>query len=164
MADALTRLWDAHRGALVRVVATYASTRPDRDDLLQDILLAIHKALPRFRGDASVRTFILRIAHNRGASWLVRKNAAAPNAAAWTEPVDGAATPEQRAAEQQAVRHLMEALRNLPLAQRQALALVLEGLSHREVADVLNISENAVAARIHRARQALRTELGRSHG
>jgi RNA polymerase sigma-70 factor (ECF subfamily) len=53
----------------------------------------------------------------------------------------------------------MRAVRRLPLPQRQVLMLALEELSHAESAQILGISENAVATRLHRARERLRAEL-----
>jgi DNA-directed RNA polymerase specialized sigma24 family protein len=51
--------------ALGRLAAVYGGD-DGRDDLLQEILIGIWQALPRFRGEASERTFVFRIAHNRG--------------------------------------------------------------------------------------------------
>ncbi|NJL28565.1 MAG: sigma-70 family RNA polymerase sigma factor [Thermoanaerobaculia bacterium] len=56
-------------------------------------------------------------------------------------------------------RQLLAALRRLPVGQRQVLALALEGLAQREIAEVVGISESNVAVRLHRARGALRAEL-----
>lgn len=57
-----------HGPALWRVIASYAPPGPERDDLAQDVLLAVWQALERFRGRSSIKTFVLRIAHNRGLS------------------------------------------------------------------------------------------------
>lgn len=54
---------------------------------------------------------------------------------------------------------LWRALPDLPFGQRQVLVLALEGLSHREIGEVLGLRENAVAVRLNRARQALRARL-----
>ena len=52
--------------ALSRVAASYAPAGAEREDLLQDIALGIVMALPKFREECSLRTFVYRIAHNRG--------------------------------------------------------------------------------------------------
>ena len=57
---------------LGRLVATYTHSQSDREDLLQDIAMAIWKALPGFRSECSERTFAFRIAHNRSIVFLVR--------------------------------------------------------------------------------------------
>ena len=57
--------------SLGRVVAAYAGSSADREDLAQEIALALVRALSRYRGESSLRTYVLRIAHNSGGrySW-----------------------------------------------------------------------------------------------
>ena len=82
--------------ALARVAASYAYGAAEREDLLQDILLAVWRALPRFAGRSSLRTYVFRIAHNRGLS-LAR--ARKPVHACDSEQLrpDPSPDPEQRA-------------------------------------------------------------------
>ena len=54
------------RPVLGRTAAMYAPPGSDRDDLLQEIYLALLSALPRYRGESSLRTYVLRVAHNCG--------------------------------------------------------------------------------------------------
>jgi len=63
-----------HGPALWRVIANYAPPGAERDDLAQDVLLAVWQALPRFRAKSSPRSFVLRIAHNRGLSHAWRRS------------------------------------------------------------------------------------------
>src|SRR5688572_29980659 len=67
------RLLKANHAPLTRLAASYAANRSDRDDLLQEIAIALWRALPGFRGDCSERTFLFRIAHNRCITHLSRK-------------------------------------------------------------------------------------------
>src|SRR2546422_6689202 len=67
--DAVIR---AHGDALERVAWGYVDNASDRDDLMQEVLTALWRALPRFRGESSERTFVLRVAHNRGISFAIR--------------------------------------------------------------------------------------------
>src|SRR5205807_3693512 len=64
--------------ALARVAAAYSPERADRDDLSQEILLAIWRALPRFRGESSERTFVFRVARNRGITYRSRRRLHSP--------------------------------------------------------------------------------------
>src|SRR5580704_14914377 len=66
------RLLAANGPALARLAASYTNTSSDRDDLLQEIAVAIWQSFPKFRGECSERTFIFRIAHNRAISYLAR--------------------------------------------------------------------------------------------
>ena len=141
-----------------RIVSSYAPPGPGREELLQDAWLAIWRALPGFRGESSLRTYVLRIAHNRGTTWLVRCRPV--EFMDDDSVVDDRAGPEETASGRQEVQQLMQAIRTLPVGQRQVLSLTLEGLSHREVGTVLGLGENAVAVRLHRARQAVRLAMG----
>jgi DNA-directed RNA polymerase specialized sigma24 family protein len=62
------RILVEHGGAISRLAYRYEAERSVREELVQDIALALWQALPHFRGECSERTFIFRIAHNRGLS------------------------------------------------------------------------------------------------
>lgn len=151
--------------ALSRLAATYEPIVSQRDDLLQEIALAIWAALPRFRGECSERTFIYRIAHNRGLThaWQRQRHPVQQRLEEIDkseEPVDPKPQPEEQTARQHQKIRLVAAIQLLPVAYRQIITLVLEDLSHAEIADVLGISENNVAVRLNRARRALKAALG----
>jgi RNA polymerase sigma-70 factor, ECF subfamily len=156
------RVLREYGAALSRLAATYEPVAGQREDLLQDILLSIWRALPNFRGECSERTFIYRIAHNQGLTHAWRRHPAPSSLEEITtaaEPSDPHPHPEEHAARQQRKRRLMEALQSLPVGYRQIIMLLLEELSHAEIAEVLGITENNVAVRLSRARSALKTAL-----
>jgi RNA polymerase sigma-70 factor (ECF subfamily) len=155
-AERLEALLAEHGEALWRLAGGYAANRADREDLYQDIVLAVWQALPRFRGESSERTFVFRVAHNRGLTHRQRRRRIG-----W-EPLDDDSslpattpTPLARAVEADARRRLHGALRVLPAGHRQVVMLSLEDLSQREIGEVLGISEGNVAVRLHRARKRL---------
>jgi RNA polymerase sigma-70 factor (ECF subfamily) len=149
----------AYGAGLGRVVASYA--RPaDHDDLAQEVSLAIWNALDGFRGECSERTFVFRIAHNRGLSHVARHRArAAEGLDALPDDPDGAPGPEMRAAGREEVDRLFAAIRTLPIPQRQVLTLALEGMTHAEIGACLGITVENAAVRMSRARAALREKL-----
>jgi len=150
------RLMREHGAALGRLVAAYATDADDRADLLQDIALAVWTALPRFRGDCSERTFLFRIGHNRGLSFRWRRRRA-PEAIEDTNSVpDPGETPEASAMRSQQRSVLLGAVQRLPDVHRVVVMLGLEGLSNREIADIVGISTNNVAVRLGRARRMLK--------
>jgi len=145
-----------HGPGLGRVAASYS--RPaDQDDLRQEISIAIWNALDGFRGDCSERTFVFRIAHNRGLSHVARRRMAA-------EPlppvIDDAPGPEARVAGRQEVDRLFAVLRTLTVPQRQVLTLALEGMTLAVAGACLGITAETAAVRLSRARAALRERLG----
>ncbi len=157
------RLLRAHDQAIRRLALSYERDSARRQDLVQDIWMALWQALPAFRGNCSERTFVFRIAHNRGVShtqhWRRRRTEALDDDA----PVATSdADPERVASEGQRRARLQSAVQRLPLGLRQVVVLTLEGLSQREIGDVLGISENNVAVRLSRARVALARLMGTS--
>jgi RNA polymerase sigma-70 factor (ECF subfamily) len=156
------RLLAADGPALTRLAASYTNTPSDRDDLLQEIALALWQALRTFRGECSPRTFLFRIAHNRAIAYLSRNRArdgARFPAAEVDEVHDSAPDPESGLARQQTAERLRGAIHRLPLMYRQAIMLALEDMGYAEIAEVLGISESNVGARLSRARQLLRESL-----
>jgi RNA polymerase sigma factor (sigma-70 family) len=144
--------------ALMRVAAAYTNTVSDRDDLFQEIVLAIWQALPNFRGESSERTFLFRIAHNRSISYLAgRRSVDLFPDEDEAQVSDPRPDPEQKLAQEQEQRKLLRAVRRLPMSYRQVITLALEGLTYAEMADILAVSESNVGARLNRARQMLRS-------
>jgi RNA polymerase sigma-70 factor (ECF subfamily) len=155
-------LFDEYGAALARLAASYGRARGEQDDLFQEIMIAIWTALPGYRGDCSERTYVYRIAHNRAISYLSRRR---PVAADLDEDADLPApvpTPEQALSRDEEAQRLADAVARLPVGHREVVALALEGLGYREIADVLGISESNVGARLTRARAQLR-ELLKGH-
>lgn len=150
-----------HDAAIRRLSASYERDPSRRQDLVQDIWLAVWQALSRFRDDCSERTFVFRIAHNRAIShiehWQRRR----------TDPLDDDAPvaaaepdPEHSLSQKQRRERLQAAVLELPLGLRQVVVLTLEELSNAEVAQIIGISENNVAVRLTRARAELTRLLG----
>jgi RNA polymerase sigma factor (sigma-70 family) len=148
-----------HGPALARLAAAYAPERADRDDLSQEILLAIWRALPRFRGESSERTFVFRVAHNVGITYRSRRRRHPPLPAA-DQVADAGPDPAALLARSRRHEQLVAAVGRLPEPQRLAVLLHLEGLTHREIAAVQGTTEDNVAVRLARARKALRLLLG----
>lgn len=151
-----------HGPALRRLVAAWERDAAAREDLLQEILLALWRALPRFRGESSEKTFVLRVAHNRAITHRFKPRPRAEPLEVAAAVVDGRPTPEADAAAAQRLERLRRALHALPIPARQVLMLSLEGLTGAEIAAVLGITENNAGVRLSRARRALREEMERS--
>src|SRR5207245_2506543 len=67
------RIWLEYGASLGRLASSYEWEPQARQDLLQEIRLAIWVALPKFRNESSLRTFIFRIAHNRALTHIWQK-------------------------------------------------------------------------------------------
>jgi RNA polymerase sigma factor (sigma-70 family) len=157
------RILGEQGGAISRLAYSYETVASVREELVQEIGLAIWQALPGFRGECSERTFVFRIAHNRGLTHVWRRRPAhqpLDDLEEADQPVDPRPHPDEQVAQTDQRARLMAAIQSLPLTHRQMIVLMLEGLSHAEIADVVGITENNVAVRLNRARKALKDAMG----
>ena len=112
-----------------------------------------------WRGDASVRTFAARVAHNRAVDHLSKYRRLGEDELDEQHP-DPVADPLGHAEVHQRRGALLDAVQRLPLGHRQVVVLALEGFSQREIGQALALEENTVAQRLSRARRQLRDEMG----
>ena len=124
----------------------------DAEDALQETLLALHVA--RFRGESSVETFAYRVALRIALRIKSRRRQAGEPCG---EPAASGAGAIEAAADAPKV---LRAMARLPTEQRAVLSLfALEGLKHKEIAEVLGVPEGTVWSRLHAARKRLQMEL-----
>jgi RNA polymerase sigma-70 factor (ECF subfamily) len=149
----------AHGSLIRRIARSYEANGALADELVQDIHLAVWQALPRYRGEAAVRTFVARIAHNRAISHVARE-AREPRAVALDDSLHASdATPEEHTAHADLRAKLEAAVQRLPVSLKVAATLALEGFSPEEVAEVLGIGVSAASVRLHRAKEQLKEML-----
>jgi RNA polymerase sigma factor (sigma-70 family) len=132
-----------------------------RLDLYQDIALALWQALPDFRGDASQRTWALRIAHNVSATHVgraVRWRQRAVPAGDEHDDESSSLEPrgEPRGEDLERRLDLFARLAALDVPSQQLVLLHLEGLTTREIADVTGLTPSNVTTRLNRLRVRLR--------
>jgi RNA polymerase sigma-70 factor (ECF subfamily) len=142
---------------LRRLAWSYVHDPAGREDLFQEIAMALWTALPRFRGESSERTWVYRVAHNTAISFAAnrrRRDTRERPGELEREPVT-AARQEGDAIEQQQRARLWAAVQELSVTERQLIVLHLEGLSAVEIEAVTGLSPGAVATRLTRIRQKL---------
>lgn len=143
-------LIDRHRGALERLCFFRERDTTRRQDLWQDMLLALWKSLPSYRGDGSERAWVLRVAHNIAASHVAH--------AIRDRRVSGVLEPDEAVGDPDRdveVRELMRRVRALDLASQQLVLLYLEGLTSSEIAEATGLGQSNVTTRLSRIRQRL---------
>jgi RNA polymerase sigma factor (sigma-70 family) len=156
--DRFCGLFEQYQPALRRLVSAYVTNSADREDLLQEIAAGIWKSLPGFRGESSERTWIYRIAHNiaiRGSSQVRSRSSREPHIEGSFDRAAGGSSAEDLLLLDEKRRALIEAIQELPVAERQIVTLHLEGLSAAEIEDVTGFTAGAVATRLTRIRQKL---------
>jgi RNA polymerase sigma-70 factor (ECF subfamily) len=159
--EAFDQIVQRHQRAIYGLCLRFAHRHEDAADLAQDVFVRAFKGLPRFKGDASLGTWLYRIAVN------VCLNRAGSRTLP-TAPLDGAVDVDADAPDalnsllqrerSEAVRRAIE---QLPPKQRAALTLrVYQECSHQEIANVLGTSVGAAKANFFHALGNLRRILG----
>jgi RNA polymerase sigma-70 factor, ECF subfamily len=149
-----------HSRAVYQLCYRFLGTHEDATDAAQEVFLRAFRALPRFKGESSVGTWLYRIAVNL----CLNRRAVKPPP---TEPLDdrdlaASAGPDAvgRLLQQERAARVRAAIAQLPDRQRAALILrVYHDLSHQEIARVLKSTEGAVKANFFHALRKLRALL-----
>jgi len=149
----------------------------DARDATQETFLKVYRHFGRFRGEASLKTWVCRIAINQAHSaerWWRRRRR--DETRSLDEPVEEnrrlsarlasqAATPEAQTLDRERHRQIEEALAGLKKDFRLAVILRdIEGLAYEEIASILEISIGTVKSRIARGREMLRAGLKQQAG
>jgi len=144
-----SELMEAYACPIRRLCAAYAVSGADREDLFQDIFLAVWRALPGFRGEASTRTWLYRIAHNVALTWQARDRRRQSRETRLEDDVEIAGHMDLRRLA------LKRAIAAMNPADRTLTLLWLEGLSAAEIEDVTGVKSATVAVRLSRIRKQL---------
>lgn len=162
------RVVEAYSGYIYRLAMKMLQNPQDAEDILQETFIKAYKAFSKFDGRSKISTWLYRIATNEALMFLRKKR---PDTISVESPhqdeseddlnplqiVDWCCLPEAELMSDQARHYLDESVEQLPKNLKMAFILRdIEGLSTRETAEVLDISETAVKTRLHRARLQLR--------
>ena len=161
--SAFEELVKRHQDLVFSLSFKLTGNRELANDVAQETFIRAWKAIEKFRGDSTFGTWIYRITVNT--AWTLRKKAKkhySLNIEDTQEPVviDEKKDPELVAINSDLSVVLRKALNQIPLEQRIIVELKnIEGRSHKEIADYLDISVTAAKVRLHRAHQKLRNIL-----
>ena len=161
--SAFEELVKRHQELVFSLSFKLTGNRELANDVAQEAFIRAWKAIGKFRGDSTFGTCIYRITVNT--AWTLRKKAKkhySLNIEDTQEPVivDEKKDPELVAINSDLSLVLRKALNQIPLEQRIIVELKnIEGRSHKEIADYLDISVTAAKVRLHRAHQKLRNIL-----
>lgn len=163
-----------YREEIFRLAQKLCRHREDAEDVAQATLLKAVQNLHEFRGEATLRTWLHRIATNECRMLRRRQTplsleqlleAAAGEEAQPLELPDDFPDPEEVVVEAEIRRRIVEALERLPDRYQTVLLLKEgEGMREADIAKAMGLSLPAVKALLHRARQALRREVARYIG
>jgi RNA polymerase sigma-70 factor (ECF subfamily) len=158
--DALVR---RHQKGMWRLIRRYVKSDADAADVTQLAFVRAFRGLAAFRGTATVRSWLYRIAINCALSWLRDHRREQPTEIGEDALTDDNPAPAQLSANDDRAR-LRAAIAQLPPKQKLVLELrVFDDLAFREVADLADCSENTAKVNFHYAVKRLRDILGGDH-
>lgn len=143
-----------------RICSYYFPYAEDQKDLYQEVLINIWKSLDKFRGDSAISTWVYRISVNtalslsgktfRNLRLYVRQKPLNMNVLLDEEEL------EQKMQTEEQLEKLEILMNQLPVIDKTLISLALEGLSMREIADVIGLTEPNVKVKIHRVKEQLK--------
>jgi len=150
------QVYTDHKEFVWRLVSRYANSRQDREDLFQEVFLKVHRALPGFRGQASIQTWLYRITVNTSLSFLKKRNSYKK----LKEVLSSFRLVEVEHVKEGADESIWQPLNKLNPQQRMILIMSdVEEKKLEEIAQILIIPVGTVKTNLHRARETVKKEL-----
>ena len=160
--DAFAVLVQRHAPGLIRLATSLLGAASEAEDAVQDAFISAWRRLPEFQGRASFGTWMYRIVTNRCLNALRARRPLTPlEAVGDVAAAEYTTSPARITEARDAVRELRQALDLLSPEQRACWVLrELDDRSYEFIADTVGISQEAVRARVFRARRCLTQTLG----
>ena len=144
-------LFAKHRAPIQRLCLAYLNAPDEVEDLFQEIMGNVWRALPGFRGEAQAGTWLYRIAVNTALLYRRKWKRGEP----LVELADPRAGAHQDLEDGERLAALRRAIAVLGEQDRLIITLLLEGLSYREIADVTGLTVNYVGVKLSRIKQVI---------
>lgn len=165
---AFTELVHRHESRVYTLALKMLHNPADAEDVLQETFISVLRGLPQFRGDSAFSTWLYRIAYNATLMKLRKFSSLVPLDEALEsdesemprELTDWTHDPESALVNQETRIEMQAAVDTLSTPLRSVFVLRdVDGLSTEQTAAVLQVSEQVVKTRLHRARMILRNKL-----
>ena len=143
--------------ALKRLTRAYEADPDRRQDVLQEIHMALWESLARFDGRSALGTWVYRVAHNTATSFCIRRKSARVQLVGLEDlelPAAGIDR-ERDLDERQGMARLLALIQKLRPLDRQVMLLYLEDLDARAIGEIVGLSAANVATKIHRVKKIL---------
>lgn len=157
---ALAEIYERYKDRIYRTALAITRDPAAAEDILQECFIRLFTHADRLHTDEPIGPWLYRVAVNLSADWLSHRQRwfglVNRLVERWTAPL----RVEREVEERELQEKVQNAIRSLPLAQQVVVVLYyLEGLSLKEIAEILEVPEGTVKSRLHYAREALRERL-----
>ena len=147
--------WTREYSAILHHVVNGFAAGDDRNDLLQEVLLAVWKSIPAFRGQAKPTSYLYRVSHNAALMWTRSEKNYQKRITRFGALASADSTHDKDSLEEDRLADLYSAIRELKPLDRSLMLMSLDGVSYREMAEVLGLSESNVGVKINRIKNQL---------
>ncbi len=142
---------NTNQGIIRKLVGLYAQNEADKEDLYQEILMQAWRAYPKFRGDSKFSTWLYKVSLN-----TILTARRKPDRLDLKEALpDAMATAQAMPVTNEKANALRMAIRQLAETDRAIISLHLDGYGNNEISDMIGISLNHVAVKLHRIKNQL---------
>ena len=165
----LELLYNTHSSIVYNTAMNYVQNEQDAGEVLEDVFVNVYKNAGKFKGNASLKTWIYRVTINESINYLrykQRKKRFGFHIPLLTSRdsdvfnISEVRHPGILLENKEAVEYIMKEINKLPNNQKTAILLkTIDGLSQKEIAEVLETSVKAVEALLSRARKKLKIKL-----
>lgn len=160
--QAFEELVRRYRNQVFALSFHFVHNREEAWDLSQEVFVKAYRSLRRFRGDASFKTWLMRITANQSKDFLKKRRlrTVSLDDEIGKRLPSGTAGPDEGVAAQELGAAIEQAVRTLPPKHRTVFVLrEYEGLSYQEIAEVMQCNVGTVMSRLHHARRKLQSKL-----
>jgi RNA polymerase sigma-70 factor (ECF subfamily) len=162
-AQLFAEIYAQHAGIIWKTVRAFALSKEDQDDLCQEILVSLWEALPQFEGRAKLSTYVYRVAHRRALNWKRSQRRYSHKLTHYENDFPELKLTQADPPADARLDWLYRTINSLKPVDRTICLLYLDGLSYREMSEILGLTEDNIGIRVHRCKQQLTTLLEQSH-
>jgi len=147
---------EENQNKIFRICSVYSKDSEDAKDLFQEVLVNIWGALPKFKSNSSINTWVFKIAlnvclrfkskHTKNQNILIRLDSLT---------IANIGSEEKSDVENEKLNNLRTCVKTLNEGDKAIVALYLEGLAYREISHILGLSENHIAVKVKRIKLKL---------
>jgi len=144
-----------NNGLILKVCNLYTATVQDRQDLYQEIVIQLWRAIPKFRHESKLTTWMYRVALNTAISDYRKQQRAIATSDLdlFTKEI---ADQAEYADKEEKLKSLYAAISHLPEIEKAIVMLYLEDKSYEEMEDILGINQNNLRVKMNRIKEKLR--------
>lgn len=158
-AKAQRELYEKYASQMLSVCRRYVRSQEDAEEVLSNAFIKVFRKIDQFKGDGALGGWIRRIMVNESLNFIRYQR----NLFVEVEEENHSGFSHQDVQDDMNAEHLMTMINELPLGYRTVFNLyAIEGYTHREVGEMLEISENTSKSQLSKARKQLQERLGKN--